>query len=45
MALDGEWTGLWLWAGGGECGEWVEGAVGGGIGGLEEEEEEPEKNS
>ena len=43
VALDGDWSGLWPWRVGGGCGKWVEGAVDGGIGGLEEEE--PEKNS
>ena len=41
VALDGDWAGLWLWTGGGGCGEWGEGVVGGEIGAMEEEE--PEK--
>ena len=43
VGLDGEWSGLWVWRGGGGCGEWVEGVVGGGIGGLEEKE--PDKTA
>ncbi len=42
VARDGDWGGLWVWPGCGGCGGWGEGVVGGGIGGLEEEE--PEKN-
>ena len=32
----GLWSGLWVWRGCGGCGEWGEGVVGGGIGGLED---------
>ena len=38
VALEWDWSGLWVWTGCGGCGEWGEGAVGGGIGAMEEEE-------